>query len=92
VKGSNVSNLSITEIKAFVPSKNFGLSKQFYQDLGFTMASDDDGIAYCVPLVSWRSMASESPQSSFNHGVCVIFVFSTLPVFCGASVKMSSSL
>lgn len=39
-------NLSITEIKAFVPAKNFELSKQFYQDLGFTMASDDDGIAY----------------------------------------------
>jgi hypothetical protein len=26
-------NLRITEIKAFVPSKNFELSKQFYQDL-----------------------------------------------------------
>jgi hypothetical protein len=38
--------LRITEIKAFVPSKNFELSKQFYQDLGFTMDSDDDGIAY----------------------------------------------
>jgi len=41
-----LSNLRITEIKAFVPSKNFELSKQFYQDLGFTMDSDDDGIAY----------------------------------------------
>jgi hypothetical protein len=41
-----VPNLRITEIKAFVPSKNFELSKQFYQDLGFTMASDDDGVAY----------------------------------------------
>ena len=35
-----MSNLKITEIKAFVPSKNFDLSKQFYKDLGFTMASD----------------------------------------------------
>ena len=32
-----MSNLRITEIKAFVPSKNFEISKQFYQDLGFTM-------------------------------------------------------
>lgn len=41
-----ISNLRITEIKAFVPSKNFELSKQFYQDIGFTMASDGGGIAY----------------------------------------------
>lgn len=39
-------NLSVTEIKAFVPSKNFELSKQFYRDLGFTMASEGGGIAY----------------------------------------------
>jgi catechol 2,3-dioxygenase-like lactoylglutathione lyase family enzyme len=39
-------NLRITEIKAFVPAKNFAVSKQFYQDLGFTMASDGDGVAY----------------------------------------------
>ena len=38
--------LKVTEIKAFVPSKNFELSKQFYQDLGFTMASEGGGIAY----------------------------------------------
>ena len=34
-----MSNLAVTEIKAFVPSKNFELSKQFYKDLGFTQAS-----------------------------------------------------
>ena len=39
-------NLSITEIKAFVPSKDFELSKQFYKDIGFTMASDGGGVAY----------------------------------------------
>lgn len=38
--------LRITEIKAFVPAKDFALSKRFYQDLGFTMASDGGGIAY----------------------------------------------
>jgi hypothetical protein len=39
-------NLRITEIKAFVPAKNFELSKKFYQDIGFTLASDGGGIAY----------------------------------------------
>ncbi len=38
--------LRITEIKAFVPSSDFERSKQFYRDLGFTMASDGGGIAY----------------------------------------------
>ena len=41
-----MSNLNVTEIKAFVPAKNFELSKQFYIDLGFTMASEGGGIAY----------------------------------------------
>ena len=34
-----MTHLRITEIKAFVPAKDFALSKQFYQDLGFTLAS-----------------------------------------------------
>ncbi len=41
-----VTNLRIVEIKAFVPAKDFELSKQFYKDLGFTMASDGGGVAY----------------------------------------------
>jgi uncharacterized glyoxalase superfamily protein PhnB len=43
---TNMPNLRITEIKAFVPSKNFDISKQFYKDLGFTMASEGGGVAY----------------------------------------------
>ncbi|MGR4871503.1 VOC family protein [Variovorax sp. LARHSF232] len=39
-------NLKSVEIKAFVPSQDFELSKRFYKDLGFTMASDGGGIAY----------------------------------------------
>ena len=39
-------NLNLIEIKAFVPAKDFALSKNFYQDLGFTMASDTQGTAY----------------------------------------------
>ena len=41
-----MSNLHVTEVKAFVPTKDFELSKQFYQDLGFTMASEGGGVAY----------------------------------------------
>ncbi|MDG9923942.1 MULTISPECIES: VOC family protein [unclassified Pseudomonas] len=39
-------NLNTTEIKAFVPAKDFERSKAFYQDLGFRMASDGHGVAY----------------------------------------------
>ncbi len=38
--------LGITEIKAFVPAKDFELSKKFYEDIGFTMASEGGGVAY----------------------------------------------
>ena len=41
-----MSNLHVTEIKAFVPAKDFEISKQFYKDLGFTMASEGGGVAY----------------------------------------------
>ena len=40
------SNLHVTEIKAFVPAKNFELSKQYYRDIGFTMVSEGGGVAY----------------------------------------------
>jgi len=46
VVGDSLVNLQVTEIKAFVPSKDFEVSKRFYTDLGFTMASEGDGIAY----------------------------------------------
>jgi len=42
---STTANLRVTEIKAFVPAKNFEVSKQFYKDLGFTMASEGGGVA-----------------------------------------------
>jgi catechol 2,3-dioxygenase-like lactoylglutathione lyase family enzyme len=45
-KKTPMSNLKATEIKAFIPAKNYLVSKQFYQDLGFTQASDTDGITY----------------------------------------------
>lgn len=41
-----MSTLNTIELKAFVPARDFELSKQFYQDIGFILASDSDGIAY----------------------------------------------
>ncbi len=38
--------LTTIEIKAFVPAKDFELSKSFYRDLGFTVAWSSDGLAY----------------------------------------------
>ena len=38
--------LNTIELKAFVPAKYFELSKRYYQDLDFTLASDSDDIAY----------------------------------------------
>jgi len=34
------------EIKAFVPAKDFALSKRFYQELGFEVPWSDDTLAY----------------------------------------------
>jgi len=39
-------NLSAVEIKAFVPARDFELSKQFYQAVGFTLAFAAEDIAY----------------------------------------------
>jgi len=41
-----LSELGTVEIKAFVPSRDFALSKQFYQDLGFELAWSSDDLAY----------------------------------------------
>jgi len=41
-----MTHLRAIELKAFVPAKDYALSKQFYKDLGFTQASDTEGVAY----------------------------------------------
>lgn len=38
--------LRVVELKAFVPAKDYARSKRFYQDLGFTLASDTGDVAY----------------------------------------------
>ena len=42
----NQTNLTAVEIKAFVPTRDFAESTAFYLALGFTKASEFDGIAY----------------------------------------------
>ncbi|BDA77378.1 glyoxalase [Leptospira kobayashii] len=41
-----MSQLDVIEIKAFVPAKDYELSKQFYQDMGFNLKSEGGGVAY----------------------------------------------
>ena len=41
-----MANLRTVELKPFVPAKDYELSKRFYQDVGFTLASDNEGVAY----------------------------------------------
>ena len=41
-----MSNMTTVEAKAFVPARDFALSKQFYQDLGFVLAWSSDDLAY----------------------------------------------
>src|SRR5215831_9511733 len=41
-----MSDLTITEIKAYVPARDFARSKQFYADLGFTIVWSSDDLAY----------------------------------------------
>jgi catechol 2,3-dioxygenase-like lactoylglutathione lyase family enzyme len=43
---ATVDKLEIVEVKAFVPSRDFALSKQFYQDFGFELAWSSDDLAY----------------------------------------------
>ena len=38
--------METVELKAFVPSKDFELSKRFYADLGFTLKWSSDDLAY----------------------------------------------
>jgi catechol 2,3-dioxygenase-like lactoylglutathione lyase family enzyme len=41
-----MSTMETIEIKAFVPAKDFELSKRFYSDLGFTVKWASDDLAY----------------------------------------------
>ena len=43
---SGASGFGAVEIKAFVPAKDFALSKRFYEELGFEIPWSDDTLAY----------------------------------------------
>jgi hypothetical protein len=40
-----VPELAAIELKAYLPAKDFELSKQFYQDIGFTLCWSNGGLA-----------------------------------------------
>jgi hypothetical protein len=40
-----MTELEAVELKAHLPSKDFEVSKQFYQDIGFTLCWSNDGLA-----------------------------------------------
>jgi hypothetical protein len=44
-----VSNLTVSGLRAFIPAKNFAMSKQFYASLGWKLQDLDAGLA----LVEW---------------------------------------
>lgn len=41
-----MTNMSTVEIKAFVPARDYELSKRFYEDMGFELAWASDDMAY----------------------------------------------
>ena len=41
-----MANLNTVEIKTFIPAKDFAISQQFYQDIGFEKRSEGGGVAY----------------------------------------------
>ena len=41
-----MASMIVVEIKAFVPARDFALSKQFYEDFGFTIGWSSDDLAY----------------------------------------------
>jgi hypothetical protein len=43
-----MTNMTAVEIKAFVPARDFELSKRFYVDLGFELAWSSDDLAYSM--------------------------------------------
>ena len=69
-----MSNMTTVEAKAFVPARDFALSKQFYQDLGFVADA-----AHCCPvrhgtlqagkgLIRWRCRHEPSSNGSAVEG------------------------
>lgn len=58
-------DLTPIEIKAFVPAKDFELSKRFYQDLGFDVSWSSEGLAY-IQLGNTSFLLQEFPNGIDN--------------------------
>ena len=58
-------DLTAIEIKAFVPAKDFELSKRFYQDLGFDVSWSSEGLAY-IQLGNTSFLLQEFPNGIDN--------------------------
>jgi uncharacterized glyoxalase superfamily protein PhnB len=61
-------NMRAVEIKAFVPARDFALSKRFYQDLGFTLAWSDEYLAcFCHEHSRFllQNFSNEEPPDNF---------------------------
>jgi hypothetical protein len=59
---------SVTDLKAFVPAKDFALAKQFYVDIGFTLLWAGDDVAEFqigqFASCSRTSTSSSEPRTS----------------------------
>ena len=99
-------NLDTVEIKAFVPAKDFELSKRFYQALGFRMPWCDDDLAYlhcgdCSTACNvgescgsaWpNASACASVHPKTSPGPCATSCSSTPAACSGASRRTSRAL
>jgi hypothetical protein len=56
--------LTTIEAKAYVPAKDFALSKQFYQDLSFEVVWSSDELAYVRSERRFQFLASELLQQA----------------------------
>src|SRR2546423_7834558 len=43
---TSMSDMKTIEVKAYVPARDFDLSKQFYQDMGFDLVWSSEDLAY----------------------------------------------
>jgi hypothetical protein len=61
-------NHAVVELKAFVPARDIDVSKQFYVDIGFTIASDDGDVVYMLcDTVSFLLQGYDFVEAAATH-------------------------
>jgi hypothetical protein len=85
-----MAQLSAIEIKAFVPARDFALSKQFYEDLGFTIAWSEPDLSYlrCGDC-SFLLQNFYNPEHAGNFMMHMLVPDACLVAICG---KFSAGL